>query len=421
MSCQWVFERLADGLFLGPRHPLRHLCKLHRQGVLLDRNGTPLTADNIHTATTWRSHHAFSGRCGLRVDQQQQQQQGEGEGKGKEREDEGENSKQQTLQKNANSYGGGDVPQPETVLEESGEAIVSQSPDDYRTWIADFHLLSKSDEPHVLLSVAPHFLPLQGNTTEEKVWHSPTKEDQEIYDKRMLETPLIWEEPMTLSVDCTSNGMYLWSEEWGFFGEKIADSCFEQQVHRRVVGDYHSNNRNGIQESLQQQEQIEEWQQEKSHEAFVRLSWRMKPAGEQDARSGEHRSLHDSTFTHINENFQSYGEMVVFVRSGSSQDNVCNDRNNGSTGGGGDDGNSGGSGMSLVVSAITTTLLSSSSSSSGGLNGCKGTEGGELISSGNHVWRRVCERVVVLNGILQEMHFVPYVTLMDDGDEVTIL
>ncbi|KAH9577563.1 hypothetical protein LSM04_008303 [Trypanosoma melophagium] len=409
MISHWVFERIADGLFLGPRRPLRHLCKSHRRGIMLDRSGVPLTADNTAAATTWRSHHAFSGRCGLYLDQQRESEQQ------RERKEEERNEKQEHVQNSVNRNGGGDVPQPETVWEGGGETIVSQSPDDYCTWIADFHFFSTSDEPHVLLSVAPHYAPLQGNTTEEEsIWRPPTQEEKEIYDKRMLETPLIWEEPMTLSVDCTANGMYLWSEEWGFFGEKIADTCFEERGQRCAGNNYRNNTR-----GMQQQE--EEEQQEKSYEAFVRLSWRMTAAGEHDARAGEDPSLHDSTITHSNENLQGHGEMVVFVRTGCSQDEVCNGRsnnnnNNNNTGG---DGSSSTNGTSHMPPVASTPLASTASL--GCLNGCKGVEGGERIISGEHVWRRVCERVLVLGRVPQEIHFVPYVTLMDDGDEVTIL
>ncbi|EKG05011.1 hypothetical protein TCSYLVIO_003923 [Trypanosoma cruzi] len=346
----WVFDRVADG-FLFPGR--RQLSRLHQRNAILDSNGMTLTGDLAAEATTWRSHHAFSGRCGLSVKRSPEPHDNRDE---------------------ARRNGGGDVPHPEKMFP-SYECIISRSPNDYRAWAVDFHLQSTSEEPHVLLSVAPYYAPLQSNLVEGgRSWRPPTTEEQEMYDKRMLETPLIWEEPMTLSLDCTNNGMFLWSEEWKIFGEKIADNCFSRRSQSR-----------GGDDSVDQMGGVS-GVREGPYEAFVRLSWRMMSAGENDMYDGEKRSLSDASVRNIIVG-PCQGEMTVFLRTSSS------DQNEGDV---------------SVPRQINGT-------------GNVGAHGGESVSSGVQVWKRAGGRAVLGDDIPNEIYFTPYVTLMDAGDEAILL
>lgn len=59
-------------------------------------------------------------------------------------------------------------------------------------------------------------------------------ETEEQYDNRTLSTPLLWEEPRSFLFDCRRSGLYLWSEEAGVFGRKVADRCLETPSMRQV-------------------------------------------------------------------------------------------------------------------------------------------------------------------------------------------
>ncbi|KEG10756.1 hypothetical protein DQ04_03331000 [Trypanosoma grayi] len=319
----WVFDRVADGLFLQGLRP--HLSKLHRQDVLLDVNGSLLTGGNAADATTWRSHHAFSGRCGLRLEQ--------------------------------------------AAVPPTGPpaAIVSTSASDYRAWVADFHLQSTSEEPHLLVSVAPHYAPLQGNTEQgRRAWRPPTAEEQDTYDKRMLETPLIWEEPMTISIDCTASGMFLWSEELGYYGEKVAERCFVRR-----------SNENGGDDKA-----TASVGREGHFEAFLRLSWRMAQTGDTDVASTRNSG-------------NSNAEMAVFVRADTTEE--------------------GGNEAPCDVPAADTAKTGGSEAAAARRSGGNG------LGDGAYVWRLLWERAVTWHNVPDEVHFTPYVTLMDGGDEVTLL
>ncbi|KAG8344967.1 hypothetical protein TRVL_04206 [Trypanosoma vivax] len=177
MTRRWVFTRAATGLLCNAQC----LMRTRQNEVLLDAEGQPMESENALTASTvWRTHRAFSGRCGLCVSD-------------------------------------GEV------------SAVSESAEDYRAGEVNFCLRSAGKRPHVLISLVPHYV-----RQEKGEWNHdafpcclPTAVEQDEYDRKMMETPLIWEEPLTFSVECTADGMYVWSDECGVYGEKVSSvPCF---------------------------------------------------------------------------------------------------------------------------------------------------------------------------------------------------
>nr|CCM14805.1 hypothetical protein, conserved [Leishmania guyanensis] len=214
----WGFEAYATGLSTTPNRlgapltgvapegdaaaPPRHLCKQNRNNDLFDAQGKLLNAVEARSATIWRTHHAFSGRCAL------------------------VNPTATTSGVAAQSFG--------------APGWAEQAWRAYQSWSVGFHVRSvTANEPHILLSIAPAYFPnlvsATGETreadaaTRASLPCAPSMEEEVIYNKRVLETPLIWEEPYALSVECTTRGVFLWSDHWGIFGKKIADRCLEMR------------------------------------------------------------------------------------------------------------------------------------------------------------------------------------------------
>ncbi|ESL11780.1 hypothetical protein TRSC58_00462 [Trypanosoma rangeli SC58] len=318
---------------------------------MLDVNEVPLASEHAIEAYTGRSRHALSGRCGLAVRRP---------------------TEKHDYRNAARRNGSGDAPAPEMSL--SHEYTILRSPDDYRTWEVDFYLQATGENPRVLLSVAPHYLPFQSRDAESgRFWRPPTAEDQEMYDKRMLETSFIWEEPMTLSVDCTTNGIFLWSEEWIILGEKIADKCFSRRIQGRGGDDRVDNASLGS------------VVREGPYEAFVRLSWRMMSDGENDACGGEKCSLNDLSLPNTFVGPR-HGEVAVFLRTSSSEQED------------------------------EDVAILRQRHGSGRVGAC----GGESVSSGVQVWKRAGGCAVSGDDVPDGVHFTPYVTLMDAGDDAIL-
>ncbi|GET92226.1 hypothetical protein, conserved [Leishmania tarentolae] len=216
----WGFEAYAEGLYTAPNSsgaplsdvapqkgdavplaPPRYLWKKNKNNDLLDAQGKLLTPTEAYNPTIWRTHRAFSGRCAL-------------------------------VNPTATATNG--------MASQSFGAPgwAEQAWASYQSWSVGFRLSSKATEkPHILLSIAPAYFPNLVSATGEirpvdaatlaSLPSAPSAEEEVIYKKRMLETPLIWEEPYALSVECTANGVFLWSDHWGIFGRKIADRCLE--------------------------------------------------------------------------------------------------------------------------------------------------------------------------------------------------
>lgn len=208
----WAFEAYAEGLRTtlaeakASSEPPRQLHKTSRNNDLFDAAGKPLAAHELHNVTTWRTHHAFGGRCALVKAQ--------------------EGKESDAAVAVASRTG------PQRWAEQAWAA--------YQDWSVSFSLRSTTaEEPHILLSVAPAYVPLLSSPTGETLEAdaatlsslpaAPTAQEQQHYDNRLLDTPLIWEEAYTLSVECTPRGMFLWSDQWELYGKKIADRCLEVQ------------------------------------------------------------------------------------------------------------------------------------------------------------------------------------------------
>ncbi|KAL7696281.1 hypothetical protein NQL31_005723 [Lotmaria passim] len=223
----WAFEAYAEGLVTAAavepeaaEKPPRQLHKTSRNNDIFDVDGKPLAASKRHEATTWRTHHSFSGRCALVKPAAYDGWSGE-----------------------ANGAAPTCPPYP------SGPSWAEQAWAAYQSWSVTFSLHSATaDEPHILLSVAPAYFPLLSSPTGETLTPdaktlaslpaAPSAQEQKHYNNRLLDTPLIWEEAYALSVECTPRGLFLWSDHWELYGKKILDRCLEvQKGAPRPAGD----------------------------------------------------------------------------------------------------------------------------------------------------------------------------------------
>ncbi|KPA82196.1 hypothetical protein ABB37_03318 [Leptomonas pyrrhocoris] len=223
----WGFEAYSEGLetTAGAEskisvEPPRELHKTSRNNDLFDVSGKPLTASDMQDATTWRTHHAFSGRCALVKPAEKGKSNG--------------NSRDATAES----------PPPQRSRPSWAEEAWAA----YQNWTIAFRLRSTTaEEPHVLLSVAPAYFPLLCSPTGEmsapdaetlaSLPAAPSSQEQEHYNHRLLDTPLIWEEAYALSVECTTRGMFLWSDHWELFGKRIADRCLEVQTKPKEIAE----------------------------------------------------------------------------------------------------------------------------------------------------------------------------------------
>lgn len=258
----WVFDQAAPGLIVsklrkwwntthggdasvGGEESSRAvwLRKVHNSNVLFDSTGSrELSKEEACALTTWRSHHAFSGRCMLSKPPEE---------------------KHATTTAAAKSDS-----------EAVGSARIVTDSEAYRHWEVRFLLRSTNEEPTTLLSVAPYYLPysaaidLLSNAPAVKEglckgWTSPSADNRRQYDKRIMETPLIYEEPYTFSVECTPQGMFLWSDHWKLWGDKIAPRCYE-------AGTFTLNPTTGSSTPGGPT-------RVSGHQSYVRLQWRVDP------------------------------------------------------------------------------------------------------------------------------------------------
>lgn len=348
MDLLWAFDEVAEGLLAwgaerlsafsssslssSPPPPAARgekklrVFKPDSNRTLFGVDGKPLTAEEASVASTWRSHHAFSARCAPFA-----RNSGDGAEKG--------------------------CGTPELTLSAC------------RDWTVDFRVRSAEADPHVLLSVAPYYLP--PTTTAFGVQDSvaaalpaqpttapllPTSvEEKTHYDQRMLGTPLIWEEPYTLSLECTKAGLHVWSDHWQLFGRKIAS------VGLTAVGKETSSTTPPPQPTPSSPASAVP-----QYEGYVRLRWH---------RVGDAQTVANKESAH--------------------------------------------SGDKAVVSVSVGTLRSGDASSQ-----CAGANAKEQTSlSGPPLeWQLVHETNVDLDGDgVARALFVPYVTLLEGGDEVSIL
>jgi hypothetical protein len=85
-------------------------------------------------------------------------------------------------------------------------------------WDVALQLTSKGiSSPNVLVGLGP-----RGTTASLLVDGAaevpPTAESQQMFEGRVLSTPLIWEEPGFVCMECSDRGVRLWSDAMGWFG-----------------------------------------------------------------------------------------------------------------------------------------------------------------------------------------------------------
>lgn len=153
---------------------------------------------------------------------------------------------------------------------------LSRRPTDYTEWRVDLYLRSESENPSMLISVGPFFCPYatelgvlsdvlsvpedrfllfpptRGKTPRRHSSFSPekarsvsaspkscgqhlspfcffspfppTSEERQCFDKKMLYTPLIWEEPFTVSAEVNAKEISVWSEFWELYGQRVSST-----------------------------------------------------------------------------------------------------------------------------------------------------------------------------------------------------
>ncbi|KAG5468212.1 hypothetical protein LSCM1_02189 [Leishmania martiniquensis] len=342
----WGFDAYAEGLAALPNSdgvsladftserevaaPPRYLCKQNRNGDVFDAQGNLLSAAEAHSATTWRTHHAFSGRC--------------------------------AFVKETAAAGGTTAPcfTAPTWAEQAWTA--------YQSWSVVFRLRSvTTDEPHILLSVAPAYFPnlvsITGETrkadaaTLASLPGAPSAEEEAIYNKRILETPLIWEEPYALSVECTPHGVFLWSDHWGIFGKKVADRCMEA----RQEGE----KRSGMAKLFSPDSPLSSMEADELsaptvYDAALRLRWNATDAGAESSADG------------------------VPART--------------------------------VTPTLSVELKTASDNEAGGAAVTTRTKG-----AGQDLWQHLVELPLPLDNVARKAAFRPYVTLMESGDAVEVV
>lgn len=123
----------------------------------------------------------------------------------------------------------------------------STNPKDYSAWYANFFVSScVTNLPSVLISVAPLFFPYTSELSllgagrpsihpESASALPKTSEEKDLFEKKMLHTPLIWEEPHTLSIEIRKNGIFLWSDQWKLYGKKISEKGFGEALSEAVL------------------------------------------------------------------------------------------------------------------------------------------------------------------------------------------
>ncbi|CCW60579.1 unnamed protein product [Phytomonas sp. EM1] len=198
--------------------------------TLFDAGGRLLSLSAAGFATTWRTHHAFSARCGIMLSQKAAHA-----SSGVVPTDHS-NSKQTEKVDDRIVICGDELPFRGTP------SWMLRSPRFYRKWKIDLYVRSTCADPHILISVAPHYyaygngkempsdgeerlhLPTEQNDDEENAMIWPCNmEAKAMYDKRILETPLVYEEPYAISTEFGTNGMFLWSDHWERYGEQVSD------------------------------------------------------------------------------------------------------------------------------------------------------------------------------------------------------
>lgn len=157
---------------------------------------------------------------------------------------------------------------------------LSRCASDYSEWRVDLYLRSESQNPSILISVGPFFCPYATELgvlsnvlsipedrfllfppnrrdsarsgfsfSEVKIRSTspsapsrdrctfppcpfspfpPTSEERQSFDKKMLYTPLIWEEPFTVSAEINAKEISVWSEFGELYGQRVHSTGFQK-------------------------------------------------------------------------------------------------------------------------------------------------------------------------------------------------
>lgn len=259
------FEGVAPGLVTSHTNPVKRTWIVDREtynawnpsrwisrtvagpSQFLDETGKAISsAEAADAATTWKTMNSFSGRCGL-----------------------AKPNSMTRFTSNQSDVRRADI---STVA----PLWLSRSPKDYREWSVQFYLRSSVELPSILVSVGPYFYPyaseidLMGPRGRIQPFSPIPSTAQERYqfDRKMLQTPLIWEEPYTMSVEVNKDGTFFWSDTWELFGVKAGDEGMQDSETGIRFGD--------IAAILQRSIDFETMpglDARPHYEAFVRLDW----------------------------------------------------------------------------------------------------------------------------------------------------
>lgn len=215
----FVFEATATGLASSVTHGIKRLWMAETEtfnewnpprwiakqegNEYFNPEGEAVSQSAPSIASTWQTSSAFTGRCGI---------------------------------VRTNAVAG-------AILAGSDELVASNSfvvprwlsrrPVDYSKWSVEFYLRSNAAMPSILLSVGPYYFPyccsldLVPKNRQSIQPYEPlpsTEEGRHSHTHRVLQTPLIWEEPHTFSVEANAKGLYLWSDQWETYGKKISET-----------------------------------------------------------------------------------------------------------------------------------------------------------------------------------------------------
>ncbi|CCW66601.1 unnamed protein product [Phytomonas sp. Hart1] len=352
--------------------------------TLLDVNGRVLSVQEARLATTWRTHHAFSARCGLAVSQ----------------------TTIYSPPRTPHTPAG--IPKqtetPEDSTQTCGQALPFRGTPPwmlrdarfYRAWKIDVYIRSTCADPHILLSVAPHYFvygygngvalngksgphpPTGQNGDNENALPWPSSvEDKIAYDKRMLETPLVYEEPYAVSAAFGSKGIHLWSDHWVRHGERVSSHRLEPFFSK----------------------------EDSFLQSFSPLSFIQFSSDQEGGVSGEGITRNGSSTEGTPLGYQG------FVRLQWSTPDPCSDAQMDDT---------------LVA---TLSVFVGETRHRDSQKGDLGTHRDAANSSKNNLgidsndikWQHAFDRTLQLGPETSNLLFVPYVTLLDSGSEVLIL
>lgn len=325
---QFAFEGVAEGLCSTLTHPPKRTWITDRETYnqwnpskwvsrvlasdgFTDSKGKPLTENEAQKITTWRTYNSFSARCGV--------------------------AKVHGVTQFGLSISEVRVAEISSLM----PLWLSRQPADYRSWTVEYYLRSSAELPSILVSVGPYFYPYtseigllrRGRPLRPFDPLPASPEERNTFDRKMLQTPLIWEEPYTVSVELNHEAILLWSDTWEVFGQRLSDEPAMQKAENgKRFGEV-----NSILKRSLEFETMPGIEETPLFEAFIRLDWSTGAEvdvtgrrqallgvwrGEMDYRSGVYEDEMDASET-VEEKSQSI-EMAS-VGSGDSEESEAAD------------------------------------------------------------------------------------------------